>query len=42
MIDVDVVYKWLSLLEEYLLVHNFFNGEKIAFSLLKVIPHVKD
>jgi hypothetical protein len=32
----------LNLLEGYFLVHNFSNREKITFSLLKVIPHVKD
>jgi hypothetical protein len=41
-IDVDVVDKWLNLLEGYFYVHNFSNREKITFSLLKVIPHVKD
>ena len=41
-IDVDVVDKWLNLLEGYFYVHNFLNREKITFSLLKVVPHVKD
>jgi hypothetical protein len=41
-IDVDVVDKWLNLLEGYLFVHNFFDREKITFALLKVVPHVKD
>jgi hypothetical protein len=41
-IDVDVVDKWLKFLEGYFLVHNFSDKEKITFSLLKVIPHVKD
>jgi hypothetical protein len=40
-IDADVVDKWLNLLEGYFSVHNFSNREKITFSLLKVIPHVK-
>jgi hypothetical protein len=31
----------LNLLEGYFFVHNFCNREKITFSLLKVIPHVK-
>jgi hypothetical protein len=31
----------LNLLEGYFYVHNFSNREKITFSLLKVIPHVK-
>jgi hypothetical protein len=39
---VDVVDKWLNLLEEYFSVHNFFVRENIIFSLLKVVPHVKD
>jgi hypothetical protein len=38
----DVVDKWLNILKGYFLVHNFFDMEKIIFSLLKVIPHVKD
>jgi hypothetical protein len=41
-IDADVVDKWLYLLEGYFFVHNFSNREKITFSLLKVVPHVKD
>jgi hypothetical protein len=41
-IDVDVVDKWLNLLEDYFFVHNFSNREKITFALLKVVPHVKD
>jgi hypothetical protein len=41
-IDVDVVDKWLNLLEGYFSVHNFSNREKITFALLKVVPHVKD
>jgi hypothetical protein len=41
-IDTDVVYKWLNLLQGYFSVHNFLNRENITFTLLKVIPHVKD
>jgi hypothetical protein len=41
-IDADVIDKWLNLLEGSFLVHNFFDRENITFSLLKVIPHVKD
>jgi hypothetical protein len=41
-IDIDVVYKWLNLLEGYFSVHNFSNRENITFVLLKVVPHVKD
>jgi hypothetical protein len=42
LIDADVIDKWLNLLEGCFSVHNFSDGEKITFSLLKVIPHVKD
>ena len=41
LIDANAVDKWLNLLEGYFSVHNFSNREKITFSLLKVIPHVK-
>lgn len=41
-IDVDVVDKWLNLLEGYFSVHSFSDREKINFSLLKDAPHVKD
>jgi hypothetical protein len=41
-IDEDVVDKWLNLLEGYFSIHNFSNREKITFSLLNVVPHVKD
>ena len=40
-IDCDVVYKWLNLLEGYFDIHNFFDRENITFSV-KAIPHVKD
>jgi hypothetical protein len=42
MIDENVVDKWLNLLEVYFSFHNFSDREKITFSLIKVIPHVKD
>jgi hypothetical protein len=42
LINADVVDKWLNLLEGYFSVHNFSDKEKITFSLLKVVPHVKD
>jgi hypothetical protein len=42
LIDVYVVDKWLNLLEGYFSVHNLFHREKITFSLLKVVPHVKE
>jgi hypothetical protein len=34
--------KWLNLLESYFSVHNFSNNEKITFTLLKALPHVRD
>jgi hypothetical protein len=34
--------KWLNLIGGYFSVHNFSDRENITFSLLKVIPHVKD
>jgi hypothetical protein len=40
-IDVDVVDKWLNLLEGYFFVHNFLNRENITFAL-KAVPYVKD
>jgi hypothetical protein len=40
-IDVDVVYKWLNLIEGYFSVHNFSKRENITFALLKVVPHEK-
>jgi hypothetical protein len=42
LIDAYAVDKWLSLLEGYFSVHNFFDREKITFALLKVLPHIKD
>jgi hypothetical protein len=41
-IYVDAIDKWLNLLKGYFSVHNFSDREKITFTLLKVIPHVKD
>ena len=41
-IDIDVVEKWLNLLEGYFSVHKFLNRENITSALLKVVPHVKD
>ena len=40
-IDGDALEKWLNLLEGYFFVHNFSDREKISFSLLKYLPHVK-
>jgi hypothetical protein len=42
LIDADVIDKWLNLHKGYFSFHNFFDRENITFSLLKVIPHVKD
>lgn len=39
---MDALDIWLNMLEEYFLVHNFFNREKITFALLKVVPRVKE
>ena len=41
-IDVDVVDKWLNLLDAYFSVHEFLSREEIVFTLLKAAPHVKD
>jgi hypothetical protein len=40
-IDVDALEKWLNLLEGYFSIHNFSDKEKITFTLLKALPHVK-
>jgi hypothetical protein len=40
-IDVDALEKWLNLLEGYFSIHNFFDQEKIMFTLLEALPHVK-
>jgi hypothetical protein len=40
-IDADALDKWLNLLEGYFFVHNFSDREKITFTLLKALPHVK-
>ena len=40
-IDADALEKWLNLLEGYFSVHNFSDREKITFTLLKDIPHVR-
>jgi hypothetical protein len=41
-IDAEGVDKWLNLLEGYFSIHNISNREKITFTLLKYVPHVKD
>jgi hypothetical protein len=40
-IDADALEKWLNLLEGYFYVHNFSDREKITFTLVKALPHVK-
>jgi hypothetical protein len=40
-IDAKDVEKWLTLIEGYFFVHDFSDNEKITFTLLKVLPHVK-
>jgi hypothetical protein len=40
-IDAEALEKWLTLLEGYFSVHNFFDKENITFALLKDLPHVK-
>ena len=37
-IDLDVVDKWLNLLEGYFSVHDFSSQEKMTFSPLKAVP----
>ena len=41
-IDVDIVDRWLNILERYFSIHNFSNQENITFAILKYAPHVKD
>ena len=40
-IDAEDLEKWLTQLEGYFSVHNFFDKEKITFTLLKTLPDVK-
>ena len=40
-IDADALEKWLNLLEGYYYVQNFSDSEKITFTLLKSLPHVR-
>jgi hypothetical protein len=40
-IDAYALEKWLNILEGYFFVHNFTDREKITFTLLKSLPHVK-
>jgi hypothetical protein len=40
-IDAEALEKWLTPLEGYFSVHNFSDKEKITFTLLKSLPHVK-
>jgi hypothetical protein len=40
-IDVNTLEKWLSLLEGYFSIQKISNSEKITFTLLKALPHVR-
>jgi hypothetical protein len=40
-IDADALEKWLNMLEGYFFVHNFSDSEKITFTLIKALTHVK-
>ena len=40
-IDAYDLEKWLSLSEDYIYVQKKFESEKITFTLLKSLPHVK-
>jgi hypothetical protein len=40
-IDAEALEKWLTLLEGYFFVHNFSDKEKITFTFIKSLPHVK-
>ena len=41
-VDVEVLDKWLNMLEGYFSVHSLFDRDKITFVLLKASPNVKD
>ena len=40
-IDAEALDKWLNLLEGYFSIQKKFDREKITFTLLKALPHVK-
>lgn len=40
-IDERYLNKWLDYLEGYFFIHNIFNSERINFTLLMSLPHVK-
>jgi hypothetical protein len=40
-IDANSLEKWLNILEGYFFVQDFSDREKITFTLLKALPHVK-
>ena len=42
LIDGDALEKWVNMLEGYFFVYNFSDRENITFTLLKVVPYVKD
>lgn len=41
-IDVDIIDKWINLLEGYFSFPDFFSREKLTFTLLKATLHIKD
>jgi hypothetical protein len=41
-INTNALDKWVNMLEVYFPVYNFSDRENITFSLLKVVPYVKD
>jgi len=41
-IDSYALEKSLSMIEGYFYIQSFSNGEKITFTLLKYLPHVRD
>lgn len=41
-IGVDVIDKWLNLIQGYFYVHYSSSQEIITFSLPKATPHIKD
>ena len=41
-IYIDALEKWVSILQGYFSIRYFSNREKITFTLLKVVTHVKD
>jgi hypothetical protein len=40
-IDADALEKWLNFLEGYYSIQKIYDSEKITFTLLKFLPHVR-